>query len=62
MKKYMVILEDLDGCEVSFFDDFDAGMSFVESSRDDGWYAEVYQRNARRFEGRIIGFEYRRVD
>ena len=62
MKKYMILIEDPESCEVSFFNDFNKAMDFVESSRDDGYYVEAYERRPIRCESRVVGFEYRRVD
>ena len=62
MKKYMVLIEDLDGCEVSFFAEYTPAWDFVDSSRDDGYYVELYERDPRCFDGRVVGFEYRRVN
>lgn len=64
MKKYMILKENPieDSSGVQFFNNFGEAMDFVEASRDDGYYVEVYERRPIRFEGRTVGFEYRRVD
>lgn len=63
MKRYMVLVEDLlEGCEVSFFDEYTQAWDFVDSMRDSGHWVELYERNARCFEARVVGYEYRRVN
>lgn len=64
MKRYLVLVENpLDGvCEVSFFAEYTPAWDLVDSLRDEGYYVELYERNSRCFDGRVVGFEYRRVN